>query len=220
MLILSLDIATSTGWAVYDPDRPNATVCGAIDLSIPDSKKLTSMEVRRLMRPKMDEAVCGLIDRWRPDFACLEQPLNFIGSNEPKPKKAPLLASIEQPAQPHGKKKGGGGPNANTAFLLNQLFAVAYTVCHHKIKEVIEVAPTTWQTLTKSYPGDTKTRSIAFCRANRVQLPALNKIAMGDAADAVVIAYWAAGKAQELRYQERVYEAEMQAKRDAQARAA
>jgi len=204
MLILSLDIATSTGWAVYDPDHPNATACGAIDLSISGSKEITGMEVRKIARPKLDEAVCRLIDKWRPDIACLEQPLNFIGSNEPKPKKAPLLASLEQRPRSNGKeRKEGGGPNANTAFLLNQLFAVADTVCRHKVKNVIEVAPTTWQKLAKSFPGDTKARSIAFCRANRVQLPQLNKVAMGDAADAVVIAYWAAGRAQEMKLLER-----------------
>lgn len=205
MLILSLDIATSTGWAIYDPSRPNATACGVLDVSAKGAKELTGMEVRRHARAKFDEALCRLLDQWRPDFACLEQPLNFIGTNDPKPKKAPLLAAVEASVQSPGKpaKKAAGGPNANTAFLLNQLFAVADTVCRHKVKNLIEVAPTTWQTLTKAYPGDTKARSIAFCRAHRIQLPALNKVARGDAADAVVIAYWAAGKAQELKLLER-----------------
>jgi len=221
LIIMALDIATSTGWAVYDPARPNATACGAINLSVKGAQDMTAVEVRRLMRPKMDEAVCGLIDQWRPDVACLEQPLNFIGSNEPTPKKAPLLAAVEQPAaQGKGKKKAKGGPNANTAFMLNQLFAVAETVCSHKCDMVLEVAPTTWQTLTKAYPGDTKERSIAFCRAMRIQIPpSLNKVATGDAADAVVIAIWAAGQVQKAQLAAKISAAE-QAKREQEARAA
>lgn len=192
MIILALDIATNTGWAVYDPARPNATVCGAIDLSVKGAKDMTGMEVRRLMRPKMDEAICRLIDQWRPDVACLEQPLNFIGKGEPGEKPMPLFKGGGPTKAP---KKQAGGPNANTAFMLNQLFAVADTVCAHKVDLTLEVAPTTWQTLTKSFPGSTKERSIAYCRALRIQIPpSLNKVATGDAADAVVIAIWAAGQ--------------------------
>lgn len=197
-IILGLDVATSTGWAVYDPSAPAATVCGAIDLSIKGAKKMTGMEVRRLMRPKLDAELCRLIDRWRPDVACIEQPLNFIGEKgDPADKPMPLFKG----GGPSGKpKKKSGGPNANTAFMLNQLFAVADTVCGHKVSLTLEVAPTTWQSLTKAFPGDTKARSIAFCRLHRIQIPpTLNKVAQGDAADAAVIAYWAAGKAQEIK---------------------
>lgn len=203
MLILSLDVATGTGWSVYDPKRPEATVCGAMNFKQDDN--LTGMEKRRLMRPMLDKAVCELIARWRPDIACIEQPLNFIGKNEPKEKAMPLFA--QPPAKGKPKRKGGG-PNADTAFMLNQLFAVADTVCRHKVKLTIEVAPTTWQTLTKAFPGDTKERSLAFCRMHGVTIPSgLTKPQRGDAADAVVIAYWAAGKAQELKWHDRVQEA-------------
>lgn len=199
MIILGLDIATGTGWAALDPSNPKATVCGAINLSV--DKELTGMEKRRLMRPKLDEAICRLIDQWRPDVACLEQPLNFIGANKPEGKAMPLFKGAQTRAAPVKKK---GGPNADTAFMLNQLFAVADTVCRHKVALTLEVAPTTWQVLTKSFHGDTKERSIAFCQLHRIPLPhGLTKPQRGDAADAVVIANWAAGRAQEIKMLER-----------------
>jgi hypothetical protein len=203
-LILGLDVATGTGWAVYDTERRDATVCGVIDLRLEDSKKMTGMERRKIMRRNLDEALCELINKWRPDVACIEQPLNFIGANEPTEKPMPLFKRAEAPLK--GKpKRQGGGPNADTAFMLNQLFTVADVVCRHKTREVIEVAPTTWQTLTKAFSGDTKERSIAFCRMHRIEIPGgLTKPQRGDAADAAVIAYWAAGKAQQLKMQERV----------------
>lgn len=203
MLILALDVATGTGWSIYNTERTDASVCGVIDLRIEDSKDLTGMEKRRLMRPLLDEAVCDLIKRWRPDVACIEQPLNFIGSNEPQEKAMPLFKRAEAPLR--GKpKKQTGGPNADTVFMLHQLFTVADTVCRHKVGMVIEVAPKTWQTLTKAFPGDTKERSIAFCHFHKIAIPGgLTKPQRGDAADASVIAYWAAGKAQELKLLQR-----------------
>ncbi len=205
MIILSLDVATGTGWCIYDTKRTDATVCGVIDLRLDDKQKLTGMEKRRLMRPALDKALCDLVKQWKPDVACIEQPLNFIGISEPKSEKPmPLFAMASTSIKVQKPKKQSGGPNADTAFMLNQLFAVADTICRHYVKQVIEVAPTTWQTLTKSFPGDTKERSIAFCRMHGINIPGgLTKPQRGDAADAAVIAYWAAGKAQELKMLER-----------------
>jgi Holliday junction resolvasome RuvABC endonuclease subunit len=204
MIILALDVATVTGWAVHDTGRHVSSIqCGVIDLSC----KADGPKKRRIMRRALDEALCRLIDRFRPEAACVEQPLNFIGSHEKKPKGAARrqlgLFVQAQPTAASGSKKGGG-PNADTTLMLNQLFAVADTVCSHKCRLVMEVAPTTWQRLTSAYPGDTKARSVAFCRSARIVFPAgLNQKETGDAADAAVIAFWAAGHAQELKLIER-----------------
>ncbi len=205
MIILGLDVATGTGWCIYDTKRPESTICGVIDLRLDDKqKKMTGMEKRRLMRPALDKELCDLVKKWKPDVACIEQPLNFIGKVEPSEKPMPLFAAEKPSFKAQNQKKKGGGPNADTAFMLNQFFAVADTICRHYVKRVIEVAPTTWQTLTKSFPGDTKERSIAFCRMHGINIPGgLTKPQRGDAADAAVIAYWAAGKAQELKMLER-----------------
>lgn len=199
-VILALDIATSMGWAVFDTDRHESSIQnGAIDLRN-DAK--TGVETRRLMRRKIDEEVCRLIDKFRPNAACLEQPLNFVGQNERQPKKAPLLEIVEA-RQPKKKGKDGGGPNANTGFLLNQTFAVADTVCRHKCETVYEVPPITWQRLTKQFPGDTKERSIAFCEQLGISLTPTTKKERGDAADASVIAVWCAGQLQTDRMMRR-----------------
>lgn len=197
MLILNLDIATSTGWSVFNTAKhPASTECGVLDLR---AKASTGVETRRLMRRIIDEQVCALIDRYRPDVACLEQPLNYIKAGNPGGKKMPMFRG-----EPHKEAEEKGGPNADTVLMLNQLFASADVVCRHKVKTVIEVPPKTWQVLTKSYPGDTKERSIAFCQALGIILPPdLNKKERGDAADACVIGQWAAGHCQELRMMQR-----------------
>lgn len=200
MLILSLDIATSTGWSAYDTNKhPSSIECGALNLSL--SKDITGLERRRLMRRMIDEEVCGLFDRFHPDVACLEQPLNYIKAASSKPKPVPMFKGDPRPAQEGDEK---GGPNADTVLLLNQIYAVADTVCRHKARIVVDVAPKSWQVLTKNYPGDTKERSIAFCRALGIILPPdLNKKERGDAADACVISQWAAGHCQELKLMDR-----------------
>lgn len=202
-LILSLDIATSTGWAAFDTDRhPSAIECGVLDLS---ANAGTGVEKRRLMRRIIDEKLCELIARYRPDVACIEQPLNWIKPSGGNPKKAPKMfkgdTAFEQQAD--GAEKGG--PNADTVLMLNQIFAVADTVCFHKIPLIIEVAPRSWQTLTNRYPGaTTKERSQAWCKAFGILLPAgLTKLQRGDAADAAAIAFWASGHTQELKLMER-----------------
>lgn len=196
MIILGLDIASSMGWAVYDTDRHvSAIINGVIDLR---NKGATGMETRRLMRREVDAQVCKLITDYRPDMACLEQTLNFIKQHEKKPKKAPLLAAVEPRPEKKGDKSSGG-PNADTVLLLNQLFSAADIVCRHKCKETFEVAPKTWQVITKAFPGDTKERSIRFCESLNIELTPTTKTAKGDAADACCIAIWCAGHAQEAK---------------------
>lgn len=208
MKILALDIATSTGWAVYDTDKtPSAIECGVFDLSVAEKGvKKTGVEKRRLMRGMIDAEICRLIDRYRPGTACLEQPLNYIKpQGQGKPKKAPLFKGDVDP-HPKTDKEEKGGPNADTVLMLNQLFAVAYTICAHKCQLMlpIEVAPTSWQVLTKAHRGDTKERSISYCHQLKVILPPeLNKKERGDAADAVCIAVWAAGQIQKDKMMDR-----------------
>lgn len=196
MIILALDISSSMGWAAYDTDRHiSAIVNGTIDLR---NKGATGVETRMLMRREIDLQVCKLIDKLRPDVAFLEQPLNFIGETGGKPKRAPLLKAAGFEDEESG---GKGGPNANTAFLLNQMFAVADTVCRHKCSAVYEVAPRTWQSITKQFHGDTKDRSIALCEQLGIELTPTTKKAKGDAADGCCIAIWGAGHCQELKLQ-------------------
>lgn len=204
MKIFALDIATSTGWAVYDTDKsPSAIDCGVFNLSVAErGVKKTGVEKRRLMRGMIDVEICKLIDRFRPSTACLEQPLNYIKQGQGKPKGVPLFKGQKLPDETDDEN---GGPNADTVLMLNQLFAAADTICAHKCPVVMEVAPKTWQTLTKSISGNTKERSIAYCRQlNIVIPPELTKPQRGDAADAACIALWAAGQLQKQKMMDRV----------------
>lgn len=210
MIILALDVATSTGWAVYDPSTHQSAIqCGVLDrAALP--KEITGAERRRLMRRAIDDRLCALFDRFRPDFVCIEQPLNYIKAGAPSRAK-PVRGQpgmFQKPNPETDDKGGGGGPNADTVLMLNQIFAVADTVCAHKARTVIEVAPKSWQVITKQFAGDTKERSIAFCRSVGIVIPPeLNKKERGDAADACVIAIWAAGHSQELKMMQRARQA-------------
>lgn len=199
--ILSLDIATSTGWACFDNDKhPSSIECGVLNLGLP--KEIKGAQRRKLMRGMMDEQLCRLFDRFRPDVACLEQPLNWIKpAGGGKPKRAPKMFKGDTAFEQVESGEEKGGPNADTVLMLNQVFAVADTVCSHKAGLVIEVAPKSWQTLTSRYPGETtKERSQAWCRTFGVVLPAgLTKVQLGDAADAAAIAFWASGHCQQLK---------------------
>lgn len=200
--ILSFDLATNCGFGFYNTDKPHSAIeCGVFNVGI----KLATATMRRTFaRRKTDEEVCRLIDHYRPDVACIEQPLNYIktGGGKPRRKKTPMFG--DDPPQDDGggeDGEGGGGPNAATVLLANQIFAVADTVCQHKVELVVHVDPKTWQVLTKHYHGNTKERSIEMCRALRIVIPGTitRKPARADAADAACIAFWCAGHAQELK---------------------
>lgn len=202
--ILALDIATTTGWAFFDVDRHVSAIRNGVfkfgdDIKADDGRDgKTAMHKRRILRRAMHDRLVELYDEYRPTAICLEQPLNYIKSGAPKGKKLPIFKG-DQTVNP--KQDKGGGPNASTVLALNQLYAVAdefFWAVSNPIGGVtlepfclFDVAPTTWQTMTKQFPGDTKERSIAYCEAAGIALSYGNKKDRGDAADASVIAVWA-----------------------------
>ena len=68
-LILGLDIATTTGWAIYDTDKtPSAIVSGSFKL-----QGATPFERVRYMRSHLPR----LIKEYRPNFAAIEAPMEI-----------------------------------------------------------------------------------------------------------------------------------------------
>ena len=194
MKILALDVATNTGWAVYDTDRhESAITCGTLSLSkaIPKGSKVTDR--RHIATAALDEALCRLVAAYRPDYAIVELPLGRIESHTRKSKG--MFAD-------HDDGNQSGGPNADTVLMLNQLFATATCVIRHKVSGFETVSPRTWQVaITKGLPGSsTKDRSMAFVSAIGVQYPpTLNKKDKEDAADAVCLAVWCYRNSQHLK---------------------
>lgn len=198
--ILALDVATNTGWAVWETDRsPSAMLTGCFHCDGEGKGSAARSGKRDDMRRKLR----ALIKLHQPDVAVIETPLQVIKTyQKAKPKKGDMLASIA-PVEDEG---GGGGPNANVVLTLNQLFAVAWDVCRGTLgASVYEVDPKTWQTITKSYPGGTKARSIEACRVLRVEIPKA-KAQQDNAADAAMIALWSAGNLQQIKLIERTKE--------------
>ncbi len=186
--ILALDIASNCGWSCMDTTLPpSAIINGSFDLrtgipkKIKGRKPMTGVEKRNIMIRNMIPILGQLCDIHKPIVICLEQPLNNIGNDE------------DDPTQPGQKRKTG--PNASTVLALNQLFGAAKGFFLGRGAYVMEVAPRTWQTLTRRYPGaDTKARSIAFCGALKIPVNGKTIIQRGDAADASCIAIFAEGE--------------------------
>ena len=197
--LLTLDIATSTGWAFYDLQRsPSAIECGTIDLKVKGAR--TGEEQRDEQCELLDMLMCERINEYRPDVIGLERPLAWIKPNFGGGRKRRGMFKDDSAAQEQDADSGGG-VNSATVLALNQLYATANCVARHKARLVIRVSPKTWQTIIADCPGaNTKEKAIEFCRMLRIEIPPeLNKVERGDAADASAIAVWCAGHSQQLK---------------------
>lgn len=179
MKIMGLDVATQTGWALYDLDRPpSSIVCGSFKCEGQGAfAKVSSM------RQKLP----GLLRKHAPDFVAIERPLDRIIQHK-KIKKDML-----------GQEEVVSTVNPATVMQLNRLMASAQTVVEGFNIPCCEVAPRTWQSLIpKSITAkDSKHRVRYFCESMNIEG------GNADSRDAAVIALWAAGHCQELRMMQR-----------------
>lgn len=182
MIILGLDIATTTGWAVYDTDKtPSAIISGSFKL-----QGDTPFERVRYMRSHLPK----LIKEHRPDFAAIEAPLEIA----PRFKKAKtdLLGSEEQETT----------INSKTIAILNRYAGAAEMAVMGNNIPCVEVRAQTWQTIIpKNIKGKPKQRAKAFCDMLKIVSPNM------DSRDACVIAMWAKGHCQELKLMQRAGQA-------------
>jgi Holliday junction resolvasome RuvABC endonuclease subunit len=179
MRILALDVATKTGWALYDTDRPpSAIITGHF---VCEGKG--PFEKVASMRYKLP----GILKKQKPDFVAIERPLDRI--IQFKKTRKDLL----------GEEEVSSSINPATVIQLNQLKAAAQTIVMAFDIACCEVAPKTWQTvIPKGVAGrDAKGRARKYCEAVKIEG------ATADERDAAVIAIWAAGHAQELKLMQR-----------------
>jgi Holliday junction resolvasome RuvABC endonuclease subunit len=176
--ILALDIATKTGWALYDTEQgPSAIESGAVTFEGAGAFEKV-LDVRRKL-PR-------LIREKKPDFCAIEAPLAIIPQFSKK--RRTLLGEEEETST----------INPGTIMQLNRLAGAAQVCVVGQNIPCVEVRPQTWQTvIPKNLTGSTKQRAKAFCES--LKIVASN----ADSRDAAVIAIWAAGHCQELKLMER-----------------
>lgn len=179
MIVGSLDVATATGWAFYDLDRPpSAIICGSFRCEGQGAfAKVSSM------RQKLP----SLLRKYQPDFVAIEAPLARIMTY--KKKKKTML----------GEEEITETANPATVMQLNRLAASAQTIVEGFNIPCCEVAPRTWQTIISKQIAakDSKHRVKMFCESLNIEG------ANADARDACAIALWAAGRSQELKFAQR-----------------
>ncbi|GAB4351463.1 MAG: hypothetical protein Kow0026_08560 [Oricola sp.] len=179
MRILALDVATRTGYALYDTDRPPSAIFTGHFIC--DGKG--PFEKVASMRHKLP----GILRKQKPDFVAIERPLDRI--IQFKKTRRDLL----------GEEEVASSINPATVIQLNQLKAAAQTIVMGFDIDCCEVAPKTWQTIIpKSVAAkDAKGRARKYCESLKIEG------ATADERDAAVIAIWAAGHAQELKLMQR-----------------
>ena len=179
MIILGLDIATVTGWAIYDTDKsPSAIRSGSFKL-VGDTafEKVVDMRARlpRLIREE------------KPQFAAVEAPLEF----------APQFKKVRKDMLGE-KEEAGTTINTKTIAQLNRLSGAAIMAVIGQNVPCVEVRAQTWQSvIPASIAGKPKQRAAAYCDMLKIVSPNM------DSRDACVIALWCAGHCQELRMLQR-----------------
>lgn len=184
MFILTLDVSTHVGWALYNTKTHISSMktghfyIGGGDRA--DMQKCSALraEMIKLIRALETEGM-------KPEYAVIEAPLRVIKSFAKK--KQDLAGEQTEMTM-----------NPGTALLLNRLSGVVQTVIEGFRIPCSEVQPQSWQAVAlKGIKGTTKQRSDQMCRMLRIN--AKNE----HSRDAAGIAVWAAGHCQELKLIER-----------------
>ena len=175
MKLLTLDVATKCGFAIWDTSRPpSSMLSGALQFTGD-----TAFEKVADMRRKLPK----LIREHRPDFAAIEAPLSIIPTFSKKSKtmfgeEAEEVSTI----------------NPGTVMQLNRLAGAAQICVSGQNIPCVEVRPQSWlSVIDKDIKGSSKERAKQMCA--RLKIVASNQ----DARDACIIAYWTAKKCDQFR---------------------
>lgn len=174
MKILTLDVATTTGFAIYDFSRdPSSMNSGSLQFV-----GTTAFEKVADMRRKLPK----LIREHKPDFCVIEAPLAIIPTFTKKSKTM------------FGEEEEMSTVNPGTVMQLNRLAGAAQICVTGQNIPCIEVRPQSWQSvIDKDIKGATKDRAKQMCE--RLKIVATN----ADARDACIMAYWTAKKCDQFR---------------------
>lgn len=177
MIVMAFDVATKTGWAVYDTKKPPSSIVSGCVVFEGKSPFEKVFNVRRLI-PK-------IIREHKPEFCVMEACLPFI------PRFRKKTETI------FGEETEEETLNAGTALMLSRL-AGAVQICISGLNiPCTEVAPRTWQSIIpRIYSGEPKARVKQFAESLKIVAP------NADARDAAIIALWAAGHCQRLKMME------------------
>lgn len=183
-LILALDIASTTGWALYDTDLPPSAMQSGSMKFLGQSAHEKVADMRRKL-PR-------LIKEHRPDFVVYEAPLE-VAPRFVKKGKTNLLGDADEVETTI---------NSRTISMLGRLAGAGEMAVLGQNIPCAEVRAQTWQTvIPRTIAGKPKQRAKAYCDMLRIVSPNM------DSRDACVIALWAAGHCQELRMLQRAKEA-------------
>lgn len=180
--ILTFDQSTKiNGWALYDTESPISAIrCGSFVLS----GDTISEKIRSLRHH-----VRAVIKEENPDFCVFEAPADDVRSYE------------KEETDMLGETKVTRGINAKSSLLLHDIAGALEVIILGCGVECERVRPQTWQTvIPKSIRGKGKGKVAAKDRV-RLYCDMLNIIGKNaDARDAAVIAIWAAGRSQILKF--------------------
>lgn len=178
MRVMALDVASHTGWACYDLDRPPSAIISG-SLHFEGSNAFEKVADMRRKLPK-------LIREHRPDFCAIEAPLAFIPTFTKKTKNM------------FGEEEETSTINPGTIMQLNRLAGAAQMVVQGQNVECVEIAPKRWQSIIPAHiKGPTKKRAKDYCDSLKIVSPNM------DSRDACVLALYAAGHCQQLKMLER-----------------
>lgn len=174
MKILTLDVATKCGYAVWDCERPPSSMLSGSLHFIGG----TAFEKEEDIRRKLPR----LIREHRPDFAAFEAPLSIIPTFTKRSKTM------------FGDEEEISTINPGTVMQLNRLAAAAHICISGQNIPCVEVRPQSWlSVIDKDIKGSSKERAKQMCE--RLKIVATNQ----DARDACIIAYWTAKKCDQFR---------------------
>lgn len=178
MIVMALDVASTTGYAFFDTDRkPSAIISGSMKL-IGDTAFQKVVDLRRRL-PR-------IIREHKPGFCAVEAPMEF----------APQFKKVKKTLL--GDEETSSTINSKTIAVLNRLAGAAEMAVLGQNVPCISVAAKTWQTIIPDqFAGKPKQRAQAYCQMLGIVSPNM------DSRDACIIAIWAAGHCQELKMLER-----------------
>lgn len=203
MRILALDVATKTGWALYDTNKPVSSIqSGSFNIENANTIVDKLWAIRNGVPPLMREH--------QPDYVVVEAPLNFAPQYEKKPKRD-MITQVE-PQQTSEAPRSTISPN--TISELSQMAGCATGVVMGFNVDCCQVRPQDWQRIIPRdiydrYPTwimqgskkkkdetATKKRVKDFCDRLHIASPNM------DSRDACIIAVWGSTQSKQLKIAE------------------